>query len=367
MVLSKINTSLQVVAAIFLGACGQADNTTSPIYKTLTESVYASGNVSPKNEYRIFAMAEGYLVKKMVLEGDSIQVNQPLFALKNDQPTIRLQNSGEVLRLAQENYAQDSPILQELRVAIETAKTKMQNDSVQYMRYKNLWEYDATSKAEFDRISLLYQTAKNELQIRKVQFDKTKNQLRLELKNAQSNYQISADDGSNYVLKSKINGVIYETYKEEGETVKRGEVIALVGSKHEAYIRLSIDETDIDKIKIGQKTWIKIDVYKGRVFQAKISKIYTMLNKQEQSFRVDAEFVGEKPEAFSGLTVEGNIIIQKKEKALVIPKSALISEDSVIVRHNRKDKKIKIHKGIENYEFVEIVQGLNDKDILIQK
>jgi multidrug efflux pump subunit AcrA (membrane-fusion protein) len=90
-----------------------------------------------------------------------------------------------------------------------------------------------------------------------------------------------------------------------------------------------------------------------------------MLNERNHSFRVDAQFTEEVPRLYAGLTVEANIIIQQKDKALTIPKTYLIGEDSVRIEQDGDFKMVKITKGIENFEHVEVIRGLDTNSILV--
>jgi len=328
----------------------------------MTEAVYASGIILPKEEYRVFAMADGTLSKIMVSEGDSVQSGQVLFHINNQQQQIRLNNAQEAYQIAQKNYDYThSPVLKELETAIRVAQTQMQNDSVNYVRFKNLWQENATSKVEYDKYTLIYENSKNNFLLQKARYEKAKNDLLLNLQNTQSQVQLNAEINRDYVAKSLFAGKVYEIYKEEGEAVRKGEIIALLGSHQQFYLQMSIDETDIDKIKIGQEVLVKVDMHKDKIFKAKVSKIYPRLNRQNQSFRVDAELDKEQVlEGFSGLTAEANIIIQNKAKALVIPKAYLLEKDSLWVEKDGEKKKIAIKKGIENFEWVEITQGLEN-------
>ena len=360
-------SNIMIVFTFLCASCTKRQDTYSPKYKTLIEAVYASGNILPKEEYKVYAMVEGFMTKKWVKEGDIVAENQALFQIESNQIETRTHTSLELYAMAQRNYMDNSPILMELKMAIMNAQNKMYNDSINYFRFKNLLENEATSQSDYDKMALAYQTSKTEYILQKQRYEKTKNQLYVDLQNAQNQYQINTDEQGNHILRSHIKGMVYETYKEEGESVKRGEAIALVGAENQIYIRLRVDELDINKIKTGQEVLVKIDIYKSKLFKARITKIYKMLDKQDQSFRVDAEFTGEPPASLSGLTVEANIIIQQKQKALVIPKKILISEDSLWVLRNHKTTKIKIIKGIENYDDVEVLGGLDVKDILIFK
>ena len=353
---------------IYLGSsCKSKDETTSPVYKNLTEAVYASGNVFPKNEYKVVANADGYLQQQLVNEGDVVNRNQLMFGLESLSQDARSEAATNIYRQAEANYADNSPILAELEVALRNARTKLQNDSVNYVRFKDLFAQNATSKAEFEKAELTYTTSKNDVAARQKALARTKNQLYVDLQNSRSNFRVNTREGDNYRIKSIEAARVYEVYKKVGELVRRGEAVALLGNPNEVYLQLAVDETDFSKLKVDQEVLIKMDAYGDKVFKAKVTKIYPKLNKIDQSFRVDAEFVGESPAAYYGLTVEANIIISQNPKALTIPKEYLIGMDSVWVVEAKEKKKIKIVKGAENFDLIEVKAGLSEKSVLVKE
>jgi multidrug efflux pump subunit AcrA (membrane-fusion protein) len=244
---------------------------------------------------------------------------------------------------------------------LSTAKYKMENDSINHLRFKNLWDQNATTKIEYDRASLAYRVSSNEYQAQKERLEKLKDQLTLELKNAHAQYTISTIDANNYTIKSNLHGKIYEIYKKPGEVIRRNDAIALVGQSDDFYLQLWIDESDVTKVKQGQELLVKTDLYKDTVFTARITKIYPSLNQDNRSVRVDAEFAGRLPSVVANATAEANIIIQKKDKALTIPKSYLIGTDSILVIVNGETKMIRINKGIETSDYVEIISGITSE------
>ncbi|GAB4110135.1 MAG: efflux RND transporter periplasmic adaptor subunit [Thermoflexibacter sp.] len=327
--------------------------------------MYASGSILPKNEYKIYAMADGLLIQSLVQEGDTVKANQALFRIESDIADARFNASKEVYQVSKQNLSQGSPVLRELEIALQNARIKYEQDSINYHRYKNLHEQNATSQIEYDRYATTFKISKNDFLSRKANFEKVKNQLYIDLQNAESQYKINAKDGSNYVVRSTIDGLIFEIYKAQGEAVRRNEALALIGDKKHVYLKLSVDELDIHRIALGQDVLVKVDAYKDKIYKAKVSKIYQVLNKQEQSFRVDADFVEDFPYNFAGLTAEANIIIHQKDKTLTIPKFALVGSDSVLVKKNGELIKTKIQKGIETLELVEVLNGLSEQDEII--
>ena len=363
----RICNPLLVLIPLFFLGCQQKSETASPTYKSLTEAVYASGNVFPKNEYKVVANADGYLQQQLVNEGDVTKTNQLLFSLESISQDARAEAAANIYRQSEANYADSSPVLAELEVALRNARTKLENDSVNYFRYKALYDQNAASKADLERVELAYRTSKNDVAARQKAWARTKNQLYVDLQNTRSNFRVNVREGDNYRIRSIEPARVYEVYKKVGELVRRGEAIALLGNPNDVYLQLAVDETDFSKLKVGQEIVVKMDAYGDKVFKAKVTKIYPKLNKVDQSFRVDADFVGETPDAYYGLTVEANIVISQKPKALTIPKAYLIGNDSVWVEEKGEKKKIKLQKGAENFELVEIKGGLTEKSVLVKE
>lgn len=360
-------TAVMLATALFIASCNSKTETASPTYKDLTEAVYASGNVFPKNEYKVVANADGYLQQQSVEEGDVVKGNQLLFTLESLSQDARAEAAANIYRQAEANYSDSSPILAELEAALRSARTKLENDSVNYFRYKALYDQNATAKADLERVELAYRTSKNEVSARQKALARTKSQLYVDLQNTRSNFRVNAREGDNYRIRSIESARVYEVYKKVGELVRKGEAIALLGNPNEVYLQLAVDETDFSKLKEGQEVLIKMDAYGDKVFKAKVTKIYPKLNKVDQSFRVDADFVGESPSAYYGLTVEANIVISKNPKALTIPKAYLVGKDSVWIEEGKEKKKIKIQKGAENFELVEVKGGLTEKSVLVKE
>jgi biotin carboxyl carrier protein len=242
---------------------------------------------------------------------------------------------------------------------------KLANDSVNFKRYKELYDRNATTRIEYERAELAFQTSKNDVSARRKAWLRTKNQLYVDLQNSKSNFKVNAREEDNYRIKSFEAGKLYEIYKKQGELVRRGEAIALVGDANEVYAQLAIDESDFVKVQIGQTVLVKIDVYKDKIFKAKVTKLFPKLNKADQTFRVDAEFMEKKPNAYYGMTIEANIVVSESLRVLTIPKNYLVGRDSVWIEENGDKKKIKITKGVENLDMVEVKAGLTDKSILM--
>jgi HlyD family secretion protein len=344
---------------IILSSCKNSQEEIKPQVKPLMEAVYASGFVVAKDEYEVFSQAEGYLSEKLVMDGEEVKKGDPLFIIEADQQSSRYNLAKENYEMAIRNVGTDSPVLDELRASIETSKTKMQFDSLNFVRYTNLLKSNATTRSEFDRIKLLYDNSKNEYGLQKSRYKKIKDQLYIELQNAKSQLQIAGDESGRYTVRSQVDGMVFKTMKEKGELVRRNEAVAVVGKENVFYLQLSVDELDVQRVKLGQKVFVKIDAYPNKIFKASVSKVYPLINKQLQSIRVVADLDEPLPGGFSGLALEANIVVRQKENALVIPKTVLLPGDSINIKTDDGVKKVKVEIGIETMDEVEITSGLD--------
>lgn len=356
----KTPLSILVLFTVVVG-CKNDSGSTSPSYQELTEAVYASGNVYPRNEYTVTADATGILQQRLINEGDSIHQNQLLFVLENATEDARQQAAANAYRLAKANLGPNSPVLAELEAQVRNARTRLANDSINYHRFRELYQQNATSKAELEKAELNYTVSKNNLRAQLNTLQRNRDQIRLDVENNRSQLVSSEEAGRNTRVRSFVNGKVYEVYKEPGEVVRVGDQLALVGSGNQLYAQLSVDESDFGRLRTGQEVLLKADVYPNKVFKAKVSKIYPKLNRSDQSFRVDAEFTGEKPASYYGLTVEANIIISQNPHVLTIPKSYVVGDDSVWIEQDGQKQKIRFQKGAENFDLVEVKGGLTEK------
>jgi multidrug efflux pump subunit AcrA (membrane-fusion protein) len=344
-------TGLCLATAVI--ACAPKQETVKPETKTVTEAVYASGTLTTEKEYKVVSAIDGYLTDMLVSEGDSIKAGELLFAVKNNTRSAQEQSAAAMLEKTLPVVNDNAPLFRELENQMLLTAAKLQNDSVQYMRYKNLYDNAAISLSAFEKYRLQYKTSQTELQRLKDQLRGQRLSNSLQRQAALNQLRVTRTDNSNGLLRSFTNGIVYEIFKQKGDMVNINQPIALVGSG-KMIAKLLVDEDDLGKIWIGQKAEIKMDAYPNKIFKAKIARIYPVLNKAEQSFRVDAEFTEPLPINIYGLNIEANILITENKNVVTIPKKAVMKGDTVLVQQAEKTRAIKIEKGIEDDQMVEI-------------
>jgi HlyD family secretion protein len=340
-------------------SCLHDNEKTSPIVQPISESVYASGIVKSKNQYQVYSTVNGLIQEMMVSEGDVVKKGDPIMKLLNEPSKLNAINAKLSADFADLKVNADK--LSDAKANAELAQSKMRNDSLLFERQRNLWTQGVGSKVDFEQRELAYKSSTTNYQSAHIRYDELKRQIEFTSNQAKNNFKISATLAGDYVIKSDMDGMVYKILKEKGEFANTLNPLAVVGDANEFLIEMKIDEYDISRIRKNQKVLFTMDSYKGNVFEAKIDKIEPLMNEQSRSFTVDAVFVTKPPVLYPNLSLEANIVIQSKEKALTIPRSYLVG-DSMVMLHKREMKKVLV--GLKDYNRVEIKSGLTTNDII---
>lgn len=345
-----------------LTACQPAAETTHPQTRNLVEVVYASGNLYPQTEYKLFPNVTGYVSEIPVKEGDLLAPNALVARLSGPNRDAERENADRLLALTEKNRA---PLLAQLKERLEAAEAKARLDSLTARRFEQLGKTGAVSEADIDKTRTAWIGSRQEFRALQRQYEAQQNSIGIDLSQSVNRAKQAGNNAADNLLKARGRSRVYELYKEVGDYVHQNEAIALLGDPDNPLARLSVDEADIMLLREGQKVLITFDAYGDSVFEARISKIYPKLNKAEQSVRVEATFLKPLPEAVYGLNLEANVLIREQKNVLSIPRTALLNGDSVVVKENGEKRKKKVKVGISDMQFVEIVSGLRPDDEIL--
>ena len=169
----------------------------------------------------------------------------------------------------------------EKQAAVARAKAELLNAEVNYKRYQALYRQGAVATADFDNKREAYATAQANLQAAKAQLETTVATLALQIKNEQATLEklqevrpvdirvaqaevekaavsinrIKAELEDFYV-RSPVAGQILKINTRVGEQVNTSQGIVELGRTQQMYAIAEIYETDVGKIKVGQRASI---------------------------------------------------------------------------------------------------------------
>lgn len=353
-----------IVGLILLFALVGCKEQTSitPIRKDIIDVVFASGNIETEGQYYVTAQSEGYLVKSFVKEGDTVKKGEFLFQIDDETQKAQLESSIATFNYATNSKNPNSEIFKQLNAQKIQTKNKLVKDSLDFKRYESLIKTKAISLVDFERAKLNFENSKQTLISLENEIKDLKNNLNLEYLKAKSNLVAQQNITLFYKPISLVDGIVLQILKENGELVRRGETIAKIGSG-KFIAKLFISEDDINLIKIGQEVYFELNTEKRKSYKGKITKVLPQFDSKEQSFLVEAEFTDATHLLKSGTQLQANIIVGKKENALVIPSAYIINDNFVFEKGNDEKKRIKI--GIKTPDWTEVLDGIYENTVVV--
>ncbi len=335
-------------------ACSEERETFEIKSGDVVESVYSSVSLEPKGMYQVNALIAGHIDEVFVKPGDSVKKGDVLFTIKDVQSSTNSENAKLAYELAKRSYSGEINVLDDLELELNSAGLKRRNDSLNFHRNKNLFSNGAITSVEFESSELQYRASQNTHELIKKRIKRTNAELRTSLEQAKNTYTSSLSRTSDAVIRSQIDGIIYEVYKEGGELVMTQEALAVIGSGDEFVIKMKVDEVDITRVHVGQKIYVHLEAYRGKIFEGEVTHITPKMDERTQTFALEGAFVKAPEKLYLGLTGEGNIVVKEREDVVMVPITYLIEGTQV----ETPDGIIKLKLGVRSLNEVEVLEGI---------
>jgi multidrug efflux pump subunit AcrA (membrane-fusion protein) len=179
-------------------------------------------------------------------------------------------------------------------------------------------------------------------------------------------------------LVAPASGIVAKINYDEGETVIMGSQAIIVVNYEKSWINAQIDEIDIANVKVGDKVKITSDVYPDNIYSgtiywiaplAELRKVGGRVKMDEESyvFPCKIRFLGAHGELKVNMSVNVDIAAKKNNRALIVPREALVSkDDSSLVFKVEKGRvfETKMDIGIRSFSSVEALSGLSEGDVV---
>ena len=170
-------------------------------------------------------------------------------------------------------------------------------------------------------------------------------------------------------LKAEFNGVVTGVKAVNGGTVEENGELLTVDSTENVCVKVSLNKSDLEKVKEGQKAAITIV---GKPYEGTVTRISRSATKNEKGAAlVTAEIHIDNPDQDLYLGVDGKVTIQgnKAENVVTVPIEAVnIGKDGsfvYIVNENGMIEKRIITTGLSSAEATEVKEGLDGTERVV--
>ena len=199
-----------------------------------------------------------------------------------------LSSARATTSVAKANIATSRASIGTVEAQIEAAKVNLWRTAKDYDRYNNLIKDHSITQQQFEQAEAAKQTAEKQLLILEeqkkqatqqtsavaMQSDATASQVNIAdatIKQRQVAVDVAKLNLSYSVITAPEDGLVSKVNVQTGQYVQAGQSLFSIVHSETVWVIANFKETQLNKMKIGQKVVIKADAYPGHEFQAVLS------------------------------------------------------------------------------------------------
>ncbi len=401
-----------VVAALIKGNSSKKATSvfTSKVeLRNIEEQVSGSGKIYPEIEVKMSSDVSGQIIKLFVEEGDSVKVDQTLAIVNPDTYESIVERLRASLNSAKAQLANSKARIQGLIADKEQISARVETAKKAYERNKILFDQNVISEVELEQSLTNLRTLEANFKSAEANINSARQSTKAaeySVTSAQASLKEARTNLSKTTIKSPISGIITMLAVEEGERVvgtmqMTGTELMRISNLDNMEVRVEISENDILKVKKGDSAVIEVDAYVDRKFTGEVFEVANSssnissgaLNSDRVTnfivkIRINknsySDLLADKSKAFPfrpGMSATVDIFTTSKKNVVSVPIQAVttraINEDKkeerkkdeinnddleevVFIVRNDTVQKVKVKTGIQDDNYIEIVEGLED-------
>jgi HlyD family secretion protein len=348
----------------------------------VARSVVATGKIQPITKVEVKSKASGIVEKLYVDINNVVKKGQQLAQLDQQEIVAQVEAQRAQLASAEANVGTYEANVEQDRVnaaAPDLPMYKLTLDRNTEMQKEGIVSVQALNDANKDYLAALTRRDSAKAQIG-VDTAKLK-QARAQVQQSQATLnQLEEQKGYTTII-APMDGVILSRDVEIGDAVSSilvlGSTATLVmteGDVNEVYVQGKVDEADIAHVYLGQPARIKVESFRDRTFNGKVTKISPMGVEKDNvtTFEVRVSINNPGGELKALMTANAEILLDEHKGVLTVPENAVMYDNmknaSVqIPDKKQKDgaRKVPVTVGLSNGSVTEIASGLKEGDQVV--
>lgn len=232
-------------------------------------------------------------------------------------------------------------------IAIESKKLNLEISEDEYKKSKSLYDKGGVTLRELRNSELSSTNAKYDFESAEIRLAKME-------------------------VVAPFSGIIVELpYYTEGVKVAANQPMVGLMSYSKMYIEINLPEKNLGEIKLGQEVIITNYTLSEDTIRGTVSELSPIISTETRTFAGKLQISNSNLKLRPGMFVRANIITAQKDSTIVISKKIIMSGNRgkyvfVVGRNSSADDR-RITTGIDNQDYIEILEGLKPNDRLIIK
>ncbi len=320
------------------------------------EIVRTKGTLFALEEAQISPKLPGMLDKMLVDEGSEVEAGQPVALLEDTQYKLARRQADKAMVQAKAGVAQ-------AKADVAKAEANFENVSSDLERIKRLYEKESIAKQKYDYALTGYRVAEATLK------QASEQQLLAEAKQqeAQVGIDLAQTRLDDTKVTSPIKGVITRKLKNLGEMIAAGHPIFLVEQLSVLELKAELSAKELSRLRTGLPVTIYVEGFSEPV-RAQIDEVRPGVDKAHRTVQITSRIDNSSGRFSSGLFASVDIVLVRNERAVTVPKEALVRSGERVsvfrVRDGRAEQ-VEVTVGLQQGDLVEIVSGLDEGEIVV--
>lgn len=169
-------------------------------------------------------------------------------------------------------------------------------------------------------------------------------------------------------VESPMDGVVGKLFLDPGAAAAPGVPVAAVVNVRKMKASAGIIEADIARVREGQKALVRVEAYPGEEFEGAVRTVSPLVDPVSRTTRVEVELANPDGKLRPGMYARVDIVVGEKDKAVVIPKTAVLHKKGkswVFVANDGTADMREVVMGYDDLDRVEIVDGVREGERVV--
>ncbi|MDR2516876.1 MAG: efflux RND transporter periplasmic adaptor subunit [Spirochaetaceae bacterium] len=169
---------------------------------------------------------------------------------------------------------------------------------------------------------------------------------------------------------STISGTVLQKPLSTGDTVSAQSAVYVIGDLSSLVLETFVPERFSTAMRIGLPAQVSFEAMGGEVFHAEVSEVSPVLDPASRTLRIRLRFTGPADRRIrAGMFATVSLVTGSREQVPVIPRASVINTYGswivFVVRGDNTVERREIELGLENEDTVEITAGLLNGELVV--
>jgi HlyD family secretion protein len=299
---------------------------------TLTATVAASGTLAATVQVQVSSQVSGQIREVLADFNAEVKKGQVIARIDPETFEYRVRQAQADVDAAQAQVGVQQATLASRRADLSRATINLEEAKRDLDRKNELVERNFISPAERDKARSIYRALEQDVVTANAQIDLAKAQLRNAGSTVQQREALLSSarvDLGRTIIRAPVDGVVIKRSIEPGQTVAVSlaapELFLIAQNLRDMQVEVSIDEAEVSRLRVGQKTTFTVDAFPGRTFSGLVTQVRkAALNVQNViTYTAVVSADNESLVLLPGMTANVRVITDVRESVLKVPNAAL--------------------------------------------